>query len=103
MRRIEFAPGDAHQILLAGDETAVPAIASILDSLKDSQAQGKAVLEVPSAEDIIDMTIPTGFEVEWLPRGQADFGQLLEPAVREAVRAETRTPVGPERRGRPAV
>src|SRR5699024_10769417 len=33
---IEFAPGDAHQILLAGDETAVPAIASILDSLKHS-------------------------------------------------------------------
>lgn len=91
---IEFAPGDAHQILLAGDETAVPAIASILDSLKDSRARGKAVLEVPSAEDTIDMTAPTGFEIEWLPRGEADFGQLLEPAVREAVRSETRIPVG---------
>ena len=91
---IEFAPGDAHQILLAGDETAVPAIASILDSLKDSRARGKAVLEVPSAEDIIDMTAPAGFEIEWLPRGKADFGQLLEPAVREAVRSETRIPIG---------
>ncbi|MGC2938799.1 MULTISPECIES: siderophore-interacting protein [unclassified Brevibacterium] len=89
---IEFAPGDAHQILLAGDETAVPAIASILDSIKDSRARGKAVLEVPSAEDIIDMTAPAGFEIEWLPRGKADFGQLLEPAVREAVRSETRIP-----------
>ena len=89
---IEFAPGDAHQILLAGDETAVPAIASILDSLKDSRARGKAVLEVPSAEDIIDMTAPAGFEIEWLPRGEAEFGQLLEPAVREAVRSETRIP-----------
>lgn len=94
MRRDRIRPGDAHQILLAGDETAVPAIASILDSLKDSQAQGKAVLEVPSAEDIIDITAPTGFEIEWLPRGEADFGQLLEPAVREAVRSETRIPVG---------
>jgi iron complex transport system ATP-binding protein len=91
---IEFAPGDANQILLAGDETAVPAIASILDSLKDSQARGKAVLEVPSAEDIIDIAAPTGFEIEWLPRGEADFGQLLEPAIREAVRSETRIPVG---------
>ncbi|HJF76613.1 MAG TPA: siderophore-interacting protein [Brevibacterium linens] len=89
---IEFAPGDAHQVLLAGDETAVPAIASILDSLKDSRARGKAVLEVPSAEDIIDMTAPAGFEIEWLPRGEAEFGQLLEPAVREAVRSETRIP-----------
>ncbi|WP_209370135.1 siderophore-interacting protein [Brevibacterium renqingii] len=86
---IEFAPGEADQILLAGDETAVPAIASILDSLKDASVQGKAVLEVPSAEDIIDIDAPAGFEVQWLPRGAADFGELLEPAVREAVRAET--------------
>jgi iron complex transport system ATP-binding protein len=86
---IEFAPGDAHQILLAGDETAVPAIASILDSLKDASVSGKAVLEVPSAEDIIDITAPTGFEVQWLPRAGADFGEKLEPAVREVVRAES--------------
>ncbi|HHX48066.1 MAG TPA: siderophore-interacting protein, partial [Brevibacterium sp.] len=37
---------------------------------------------------------PAGFEIEWLPRGEADFGQLLEPAVREAVRSETRIPIG---------
>lgn len=87
---IEFAPGDAHQILLAGDETAVPAIASILDSLKDSSVQGKAVLEVPRAEDIIDIPAPAGFEIQWLPRGDAEFGAMLEPAVREAVRAESK-------------
>jgi iron complex transport system ATP-binding protein len=87
---IEFAPGGAHQILLAGDETAVPAIASILDSLKDTSAQGKAVLEVPSPADIIDIPTPAGFEIQWLPRGSADFGALLEPAVREAVRAESK-------------
>ena len=38
------------------------------------------------------MNAPAGFEIEWLPRGEADFGQLLEPAVREAVRSETRIP-----------
>ncbi|WP_298417114.1 SIP domain-containing protein, partial [Brevibacterium sp.] len=47
-------------------------------------------LEVPRAEDIIDIAAPVGFEIQWLPRGGADFGELLEPAVREAVRAETR-------------
>ena len=87
---IEFAPGEADQILLAGDETAVPAVASILDSLGDSSVQGKVILEVPRAEDIIDIAAPVGFEIQWLPRGDADFGELLEPAVREAVRAETR-------------
>ncbi|MCM1010933.1 siderophore-interacting protein [Brevibacterium sp. XM4083] len=87
---IEFDCGDADQILLAGDETAVPAIASILDSLKDATVSGRAVIEVPSADDILDLTTPEGFEVEWLPRGDADFGALLEPAVREAVRAENK-------------
>lgn len=88
---IEFEPGDAHQILLAGDETAVPAIASILDSIKDTQTRGKAILEVPTADDIIDIDAPDGFELEWLPRGDAAFGELLEPAVREAVRSEVPT------------
>lgn len=87
---IEFDPGDADHILLAGDETAVPAIASILDSLADTPVRGKAVIEVPSAEDILDLPAPDGFEVEWLPRGSAEFGELLEPAVHEAVRSETR-------------
>lgn len=87
---IEFAPGGAHQILLAGDETAVPAIASILDSIKDDDVRGKAILEVPSAEDVLDITAPEGFEIQWLPRGDADHGELLEPAVREVVRAESK-------------
>ncbi|MDN6668110.1 MAG: siderophore-interacting protein [Brevibacterium sp.] len=87
---IEFAPADADTILLAGDETAVPAIASILESLKDAEVQGKAILEVPSAEDVLELDVPAGFEVQWLPRDNADHGQLLEPAVRGAVRAENR-------------
>lgn len=97
---IEFAPADADTILLAGDETAVPAIASILESItngesikggesvKGAKVQGKAILEVPSAEDILELDAPAGFEVQWLPRGDADHGQLLEPAVRDAVRVE---------------
>ena len=87
---IEFAPADASNILLAGDETAVPAIASILDSIKDTDVQGKAILEVPTAQDVLDFDAPAGFEIQWLPRGDADHGELLEPAVREAVRVGNR-------------
>lgn len=87
---IEFTPADADNILLAGDETAVPAIASILDSIKDAEVQGKAILEVPTAEDVLDFDAPVGFEIQWLPRGDADHGELLEPAVRDAVRVENK-------------
>ena len=91
---IEFAPADADTILLAGDETAIPAIASILESLKGSEVQGKAILEVPTAEDALELEAPTGFEIQWLPRGSADHGQLLELAVRDAVRVENRVLAG---------
>lgn len=87
---VEFAPGDARQILLAGDETAVPAIASILDSLRAAEVAGRAILEVPSPADFLEIDAPPGIEVQWLPRGSAAHGELLEPAVRAAVRAESR-------------
>ncbi|GAA0034484.1 siderophore-interacting protein [Brevibacterium metallidurans] len=87
---IEFDPGDADQILIAGDETAVPAIASIFESLSGRDVRGKAVIEVPTAADVLDLALPEGFEIEWLPRGDAGFGEKLEPAVRAAVRAESR-------------
>lgn len=91
---IEFEPGDARQILLAGDETAVPAIASIFDSLRGTSSRGKAILEVPRPEDIIDFDVPEGFEVEWLPRGKAAFGEPLESAVRDVVRSQLPALVG---------
>lgn len=85
---IEFAPGDADRLLLVGDETAVPAIASILDSLKDAKIRGRALLEVPTSADRVEVAAPDGLEVEWLVRDGAPAGSLLEPAVRDAVRAE---------------
>ncbi|MDN5909762.1 MAG: siderophore-interacting protein [Brevibacterium sp.] len=87
---IEFAPADADTLLLAGDETAVPAVASILESIKGAEVHGKAILEVPTTEDVLELNAPAGFEIQWLPRGDADHGQLLEPAVRDAVRVESR-------------
>ncbi|MGO4434489.1 siderophore-interacting protein, partial [Paenarthrobacter sp. RAF9] len=45
---IEWRPGLAQRVLLAGDETAVPAISAILESLP-ADMTGHAFLEVPSA------------------------------------------------------
>jgi iron complex transport system ATP-binding protein len=85
---IEFAPGAARDLLLVGDETAVPAIASILESLRGQDVRGRALLEVPTARDRLDLQGPDGIEIVWLPREGLEHGSLLEPAVHEAVAAD---------------
>ncbi|MDH2413198.1 siderophore-interacting protein [Nocardioides sp. CER19] len=77
---IEFVPGDARRLLLAGDETAVPAVASIL-SLLPEDAVGAAFLEVPVEEDVQSLGGPTGVEITWLPRAGAPIGSSLSAAV----------------------
>lgn len=74
---IEFAPGRAGQVLLVGDETAVPAVASILESLP-AGTSGRAYLEVPTSADILDLRPPRGLRLVWLPRHGAPHG---EPAL----------------------
>jgi iron complex transport system ATP-binding protein len=81
---IEFRPGSARRILLAGDETAAPAICSILESLPPG-ITGNAYIEVPSVEDIQGSFTRSGVAVQWLPRGAHPHGELLESAVRTAV------------------
>jgi NADPH-dependent ferric siderophore reductase len=77
---IEFSPGFARSVLLVGDETAVPAISSILADIP-AGTRGTAFLEVPVAEDVLDVACPTGMEVVWLPRGDAPLGERLTGAV----------------------
>lgn len=79
---IEFAPGGARVLLMAADETAVPAVCSILEDLP-SAAVGTAFLEVPDAADVQDVDHPAGVEVIWLPRGDAARGSLVHAAVLE--------------------
>ncbi len=77
---IEYRPGPATHVLLAGDETAAPAIARILEDIpRDSR--GTAFIEVPTAEDVLPIDAPEGFAVRWLPREGAVHGELLIPAV----------------------
>ncbi|GGL53461.1 hypothetical protein GCM10011575_09850 [Microlunatus endophyticus] len=71
---IEWAPpADADRLLLVGDETAVPAVASILESLP-AHAVGTAVLEVPQADDVQEVRAPAGVDVRWCVRDQAPIG-----------------------------
>ena len=73
---IEFAPGGARTLLLAGDETAVPAIGRILADL-GPEAQGDAFLEVPTAADELPLVAPAGVAVHWLARDGAMHGARL--------------------------
>lgn len=86
---IEWNPRDARTLLLAGDETAVPAIAAILTQLPQD-ARGCVFLEVPSRADILPLAAPDGVDLHWLPRvadpvtdSSAAYGDPLIEAVRD--------------------
>ena len=76
-------PPGATRLLIAGDETAVPAIAAIVESLPAGTA-ARVLLEVPTAYDVLSLTLPAGVEVTWLPRGTAPRGTQLVAAVAAA-------------------
>lgn len=61
-------PGAWH--LLAGDESALPAIAAALESM-GPQEQGVALLDVGGPGDEVELTVPAGVQVQWLHRGGA--------------------------------
>lgn len=81
---IEFAPGESERLLLVGDETAVPAIAAILETLP-AHVSGHAVLEVPSEGDFLEISTPAKVEVRWLARGEKDHGAELSRQVRALI------------------
>ncbi|NED95041.1 siderophore-interacting protein [Phytoactinopolyspora alkaliphila] len=84
-------PPAARDILIAGDETAVPAIGGILDTLTHAQtaARVRVFLEVPAPADVLDLPAPEHTEITWLPRQLPDgtavpHGQRLVEAVSAA-------------------
>ncbi|MGC5169757.1 siderophore-interacting protein [Microbacterium sp. DT81.1] len=77
---LDWHPGTARRVVLAGDETAAPAICSILESLDESYAVD-AFIEVPTADDFLEVDLPTGFRVTWLARGDRAHGAALTEAV----------------------
>ncbi|SNB64306.1 NADPH-dependent ferric siderophore reductase, contains FAD-binding and SIP domains [Arboricoccus pini] len=64
--------------LMAGDETALPAIARMLEELSP-EAQGTVIIEVNDPADELPLKYPEGVQVRWLHRGR---GTSLEEAVR---------------------
>lgn len=81
---IEFRPGTARTVLLVGDETALPAIGSILEALPAS-ISGHALIEVPEAGDTQQLLSRSGVQVTWLPREGRPHGELLDAAVRRVM------------------
>lgn len=79
-----YAPDpDADWHLLAGDHSAIPAIASALEAMP-ADAAGVALLEVDGDADHLDLAAPPGIEIRWLHRDGAEPGTttLLADAVR---------------------
>lgn len=81
-----YAPDpDADWHLLAGDESAIPAIASALEAMP-TDASGVAFIEVQGEADVLTLDSPSGIKVTWLFRGDAEAGTstILVDAVRDA-------------------
>lgn len=79
-------PEGVQHLVLAGDETAVPAIAAIVESLP-AHARGVVCLEVPEEADRQQWRTPEGIDVRWFARcGATAHGKLLEEGLAEALR-----------------
>lgn len=86
-------PADARTVIVAGDETAGPAVVRILESLAldarlSPDTRVRVFLEVPHATDVLDTPAVPNAEVTWLPRDghPGAHGDLLVTAVCEAAR-----------------
>ncbi|MFC4004175.1 siderophore-interacting protein [Prauserella oleivorans] len=78
-----IVPFTYDRYLLAGDITALPAIARRLEELPPTAA-GWAVIEVSGPAEEIELVAPSGFEVRWVHRGERPPGtsDVLERTVR---------------------
>lgn len=78
---VEWKPEGATEVLVAGDETALPAIRSIVASLPE-YTTGRVLVEIPSDADQIPFPSPVGVGVQFLPRNEKhELGELLLGAV----------------------
>jgi NADPH-dependent ferric siderophore reductase len=85
-----YAPSaEADWHLLAGDESALPAIAAALEGMPEG-AKVRVFLEVEGPEEEQKLSTPADAEIIWLHRGARPVGSLLCPAVRNSVFPEGR-------------
>lgn len=76
---VAWRPGDAREVLIVGDETALPAVVNIAATLP-ADAVGQIILEVPESGDERSFAHPGGVRVTWLARDRGEqaggvFGQ----------------------------
>ncbi|AZD09456.1 Iron-chelator utilization protein [Pseudomonas chlororaphis] len=80
-------PAGIRKVLLMGDETALPAIAGILEELQEypDYPDVQAFIEVPHESDCIDLRCNPQTRLNWLPRDLlgAQHGETLIHAARE--------------------
>jgi NADPH-dependent ferric siderophore reductase len=77
---IDWHPGSARRVLLVGDETAAPAITSILETL-DPGIVADAFIEVPTPDAVPLARDVPGHRLAWLDRGARSHGTRLVEAV----------------------
>ena len=66
--------------LIAGDESALPAIAAALEALP-GDAVAHVFVEVADAAEEQKLTAPDGAEITWIHRGASHYGERLVDAV----------------------
>ena len=79
---IDWRPGTARRLLLVGDETAVPAIGGIVESLGAGH-DVDVFVEVPHADDIPEWSTAANARVRGIAREDAPHGELLIAAVQQ--------------------
>ncbi len=78
-------PEGVGRVLILADESALPAVASIVEHIATSAARPRidALIEVPTEADAVPLMPLEGLTVHWLPRdGGQDYGQRLLDALR---------------------
>ena len=76
-----YAPSaDTDWHVLAGDESALPAIASALQAMP-ADARGVAHLEVEDDDDVLTLEAPEGVRLHWILRGHERSTTLLADAL----------------------
>lgn len=82
-------PAGTRWQLLVGDETALPAISAIVES-RPAGTDVQALIELPTSADRLNLAVPEGVRVTWLPRDADDVpvGSLAIAAVRDATLGE---------------
>lgn len=69
-------PEDADWLLVAGDDTTIPAIARLLDELPDA-ARAQVFIEVAEESHRLELRELPGVEVTWLVRGGSEAGTTI--------------------------